>query len=73
MDPNATLKKIHELLGDVGSTRLGQMKNHVAALMEACEDLDTWLYGHGFDPKWSDYPQASGFFVLWRLMREEKL
>lgn len=48
MDPNATLRRIQD-------SRRTERR-------EACQDLDTWLRGGGFQPDWRRHPEGTRAF-----------
>jgi len=52
MDPNATLQRIEDDLGDHDYT----------SVREACRDLSSWLARGGFEPQWEAYPAATKRF-----------
>lgn len=66
MDPNATLKRITELLEDFEKQSPGNKRLIRQELREACYNLNNWLQNGGFQPRWLDYPEASEFFRNWQ-------
>lgn len=71
MDPNATLKRIQELVDKTeGNTPWQQTRSldrvERGELREACHNLNSWLGNGGFAPKWVDYPEAFEFFRSWQ-------
>ncbi len=60
MDPNANLAEQEEILRrrlHVGRTKpAGHYKRRLAELREA---LWAWLHRHGFEPRWSECPNAA--------------
>lgn len=67
MDPNATLKAIDEALTEI---TFSLQHDDDEALREAGEDLCElcghllqWVRRGGFEPRWSDYPEATQQYV----------
>ena len=53
MDPNATLKQIHEFLAD---RRSGEEVDIM------CQDLWDWIETGGFQPEWERYPTGTSYY-----------
>lgn len=73
MDPNATLKRIAELLekSEVKDSSFWQQAANLSRedrreLREACHNLNAWLGNGGFAPRWNDHPEAFEFFRSWQ-------
>jgi len=72
MDPNATLKRIAELLEKAKEGKTPWQKTRMLTrdeareLREACHNLNAWLGNGGFAPRWNDHPEAFEFFRSWQ-------
>ena len=53
MDPNATLKKIHDFI------TAGKTGDEVD---EWCWDLWDWIAKEGFEPDWKAYPMGTSYY-----------
>lgn len=53
MDPTACLRRIED--ADTRNER-----------RDACQDLQGWLSGGGFEPDWDAYPKGARIFRQWR-------
>ena len=67
MDPNATLRRIADLLHE----EPGELTDE--SLDEACHDLIDWLMAGGFAPDWAKHPFATTYLrTYWGLQREKR-
>jgi hypothetical protein len=59
MDPNETLKKIRELVGDIQKEREDFETTQVSVeLADSIDALDAWLISGGFLPEdWKPFPK----------------
>jgi hypothetical protein len=57
MDPNATLRRIEDLLS------AGMGPSDIEEVTEALDDLHAWLTSGGFAPRsWARYPRATAAY-----------
>lgn len=65
MDPNATLRLIHDALAACERYRGNDVAHRLALgndLDEYCQTLWDWLDRGGFEPNWAKYPLASSYY-----------
>ena len=59
MDPNATLRRIADLMHE----EPGELTEE--CLAEACQDMREWLAKGGFEPQWEKSPFAAAHYRRW--------